>query len=80
MKNMLISVSPHVSGPFTFYKKLKEELQNYGWNVLGLTLDSKNNLDGFLNIMAEHQDEIKSGASPGNHGAKNPCFHAHFFH
>ena len=58
MRKLLISVAPHVSGPYTFYKKLKNGLKEYGWTVIGLNLNGKTEVPGFLNARAKNQDEI----------------------
>jgi len=58
MKKLLISVSPHVSGPFTFYRNLENGLKKFGWVVIGLNLNGRNEINGFLNVRAENQDEV----------------------
>src|SRR5690606_15742818 len=60
MKIIFISVVPHVSGPYSFYKNLKKGLKQYGWDVIGLTLNGKNEIDGFLNIFSETQEEVNN--------------------
>src|SRR5690554_2293888 len=58
MKNLLVSVSPHVSGPYTFFISLKKGMKKYGWNVIGLNLTKRNESEGFIAISPNHQDLI----------------------
>jgi glycosyltransferase involved in cell wall biosynthesis len=58
MRTIIISVIPHVSGPYSFFLNLKNNIQRYGWNVVGLTLNNKFKADGFLNIESKGQDDI----------------------
>ena len=58
MKNLLISVSPHVSGPYTFFISLKKGMKKYGWDVIGLNLTKRNESEGFLAIAPNDQDVI----------------------
>src|SRR5690554_3002847 len=63
MKKLLISVAPHVSGPYTFYKLVENGLKQYGWDVMGLNLNGRNETNGFLNIRAKNQDEVNQKLS-----------------
>ncbi|WP_209332841.1 glycosyltransferase family 4 protein [Lunatimonas salinarum] len=58
MKNLLVTVSPHVSGPYTFFITLKNGMKKYGWNVMGLNLTDKTEADGFIAISPSEQDVI----------------------
>ncbi|RZS98259.1 hypothetical protein BC751_3899 [Cecembia calidifontis] len=39
MKKLAISISPHVSGPYTQYLNLKKGLIKYDWEVIGVSLN-----------------------------------------
>jgi glycosyltransferase involved in cell wall biosynthesis len=60
MKNLLVSVSPHVSGPYTFFITLKNGMRKYGWNVIGLNLTNRNEAEGFLAISPSDQKVINT--------------------
>jgi glycosyltransferase involved in cell wall biosynthesis len=59
MKNVIMTVSPHPSGPFTQFINSKEALKDYGWNLIGLSLNNKDNVDGFININAKSLQDIE---------------------
>jgi glycosyltransferase involved in cell wall biosynthesis len=60
VKNLLVSVSPHVSGPYTFFITLKNGMRKYGWNVIGLNLTNRNEAEGFLAISPSDQKVINT--------------------